>query len=77
MKRLGCRLSPYLRAETITQEFVDVHRCRLAPILTYNVNNNATENVKSVHFTPVFRGEMTCSIRVCVCVCSSEPLFKG
>ena len=28
------------------QESVDVHRCRLVPILTYNVNYNATENLR-------------------------------
>ena len=74
-----CRLVPVGRAETSMVKNVEicVCVCRLVPILTYNVNNNATENVKSVHFTPVFRGEMTCSIRVCVCVCSSRALFKG
>ena len=50
---------------------------RLSPYLRGETQIDATENVKSVHFTPVFRGEMTWSIRVCVCVCSSEPLFKG
>merc|ERR1711953_674833 len=29
----GCRLSPYLRGETKTQESVDVRRCRLVPVL--------------------------------------------
>ena len=72
-----CRLVPVLRAETNTLKIVKMCVCRLVPVLTYNVNNDATENVKSVHFTPVFRGEMTCSNRVCDCVCSSRALFKG
>ena len=76
MKRLGCRLSPYLRGETKTQESVDLRRCRLVPvlraetntlkivemcvgrlvpILTYNVNYNATENLR-MFILPLFLG---------------------
>ena len=46
---------PVLRAETDTLKIVKICVCRLVPVLTYNVNSNATENLRM--FTlPVFLG---------------------
>ena len=41
-----CRLVPVLRAETNTLKIVKMCECRLVPVLTYNVNHNATENLR-------------------------------
>ena len=55
-----CRLVPVLRTETNTLKIVEMRVGRLVPILTYNVNNNATENVKGemtgVSFQLFFKG---------------------
>ena len=48
-----CRLVPVLRAETNTMKIVKLCVCRLVPVLTYNVNYNATENVR-VFMLPLF-----------------------
>ena len=49
------RLVPNLRAETKTQKIVDMCVRRLVPVFTYNVNCNATENVR-VFILPLFLG---------------------
>ena len=52
-----CRLVPVLRAETNTLKIVKmcVCVCRLVPVLPYNVNNNATENLR-MFISPLFLG---------------------
>ena len=50
-----CRLVPVLRAETNTLKIVKICVCRLVPVLTYNVNYNATENLR-MFILPLFLG---------------------
>ena len=46
---------PVLRAETNTLKIVKICVCRLVPVLTYNVNHNAIENLR-VFILPLFLG---------------------
>ena len=50
-----CRLVPVLRAETNTLKIVKICVCRFVPVLTYNVNSNATENLR-MFMLPLFLG---------------------
>ena len=53
---------PVLRAETNTLKIVKICVCRFVPVLTYNVNYNATENLRML-ILPRFLG-VKCSIRL-------------
>ena len=77
MKRLGCRLSPYLRGETKTQESVDLRRCRLVPVLRAETNTLKIVEMRRCRLVPVLRAETNTVKIVEKCLCRLVPLLRA